>query len=43
MCVMRVVRWADLAGKVELLLLLLSALLWPDLSGVKEKAGTARW
>jgi len=39
---MRVTRWADLAGKALLLALLLSALIWPDLSGVKEKAGTAR-
>jgi len=39
---MRAIRWADLAGKVLLLALLLSALISPDLAGVKEKAGTAR-
>lgn len=39
---MRARRWADLAGKALLLALLLSAVIWPDLSGVKEKAGTAR-
>ncbi|MDX6323096.1 MAG: hypothetical protein QOF52_2954, partial [Propionibacteriaceae bacterium] len=39
---MRVLKWADLAAKVFLLALLVSALVWPDLSGVKEKAGTAR-
>jgi hypothetical protein len=38
----RVLKWADLAAKVFLLALLVSALVWPDLSGVKEKAGTAR-
>lgn len=37
-----VMTWAGLAGKALLLALLLSALVWPDLSGVKEKAGTAR-
>lgn len=39
---MRDMRWADLAGKALLLALLVSAVFWPDLSGVKEKAGTAR-
>lgn len=32
----------DVAVKVALVVLLVSALLFPDLSGVKEKAGTAR-
>jgi hypothetical protein len=39
---MRGMRWADMAGKALLLALLVSAVFWPDLSGVKEKAGTAR-
>lgn len=39
---MRAIRWADLAGKALLLVLLASALIAPDLAGVKEKAGTAR-
>jgi hypothetical protein len=42
MSAMRGMRWADLAGKALLLALLVSALIWPDLSGVKEKAGAAR-
>ncbi|TDD19886.1 hypothetical protein E1218_23210 [Kribbella turkmenica] len=36
------VRYAALAAKVVLLGLLLSALIWPDLSGIKGKASTAR-
>lgn len=39
---MRAIRWADLASKALLLALLLTALIAPDLAGVKEKAGTAR-
>jgi hypothetical protein len=39
---MRTVRWADLAAKVLLVGLLVSAVLWPDLSGIKGKASTAR-
>jgi hypothetical protein len=39
---MRAVRIVDLLVKVALVGLLLSALIFPDLSGVKEKAGTAR-
>jgi hypothetical protein len=38
----RVAKWADLVAKVLLLGLLLSALIWPDLSGIKGKASTAR-
>jgi hypothetical protein len=38
----RTVRVLDLLVKVALVGLLLSALVFPDLSGVKEKAGTAR-
>jgi len=38
----RLVRWADLAAKVALVVLLVTAILFPDLSGLKEKAGTAR-
>jgi hypothetical protein len=34
--------WADLAAKALLLALLLSALVWPDLSGIKGKASSAR-
>jgi hypothetical protein len=36
------VRYAALAAKVLLFGLLLSALIWPDLSGIKGKASTAR-
>lgn len=36
------VRYTALAAKVLLLGLLLSALIWPDLSGIKGKASTAR-
>ena len=39
---MRVARAADLTAKVLLGALLLSALIWPDLSGIKGKASTAR-
>ncbi|MET0693498.1 MAG: hypothetical protein ABWX96_14735 [Propionibacteriaceae bacterium] len=39
---MRFSRWADLAAKLLLLILLVSALIWPDLSGIKGKASTAR-
>jgi hypothetical protein len=39
---MRVSRPADLAAKLLLVVLLLSALIWPDLSGIKGKASTAR-
>ena len=39
---MRAVRVLDLLVKVALAGLLVSALIFPDLSGVKEKAGTAR-
>jgi hypothetical protein len=39
---MRAVRVLDLLVKVALVGLLLSALIFPDLSGVKGKAGTAR-
>ena len=35
-------RYAALAAKIVLLGLLLSALIWPDLSGIKGKASTAR-
>jgi len=35
-------RYAALAAKVLLFALLLSALIWPDLSGIKGKASTAR-
>jgi len=35
-------RYAALAAKVLLFSLLLSALIWPDLSGIKRKASTAR-
>ncbi|MFC5262522.1 hypothetical protein ACFPJ1_10450 [Kribbella qitaiheensis] len=35
-------KYAAVAAKVALLLLLLTALIWPDLSGVKGKASTAR-
>src|ERR671921_1024974 len=38
----RAIRVLDLLVKVALVGLLLSALIFPDLSGVKEKAGTAR-
>jgi hypothetical protein len=37
-----ILRIASLAAKAALLLLLLSALIWPDLSGIKGKASTAR-
>jgi hypothetical protein len=37
-----VLRYAALAAKVALFGLLLSALVWPDLSGIKGKASTAR-
>ena len=37
-----VTRYAALAAKVLLFVLLLSALIWPDLSGIKGKASTAR-
>ncbi len=37
-----VIRYAALAAKLALFLLLLSALIWPDLSGIKGKASTAR-
>jgi hypothetical protein len=36
------IRYAALAAKLALFLLLLSALIWPDLSGIKGKASTAR-
>ncbi|MGC4937335.1 hypothetical protein [Kribbella sp. DT2] len=36
------VRYAALAAKAALFLLLLTALVWPDLSGIKGKASTAR-
>jgi hypothetical protein len=36
------VRYAGLAAKVLLFGLLLAALIWPDLSGIKGKASTAR-
>jgi hypothetical protein len=36
------VRYAALAAKAALFLLLLTALIWPDLSGIKGKASTAR-
>jgi hypothetical protein len=36
------VRYAALAAKILLFGLLLSALIWPDLSGIKGKASTAR-
>ncbi len=36
------VRYAALATKLLLFGLLLSALIWPDLSGIKGKASTAR-
>jgi hypothetical protein len=36
------VRYAALATKIVLFALLLSALIWPDLSGIKGKASTAR-
>lgn len=39
---MRSTRYAALLAKVLLLGLLLSALIWPDLSGIKGKASTAR-
>jgi len=39
---MRAVRVLDLLVKVALVGLLVSALVFPDLSGIKEKAGTAR-
>jgi hypothetical protein len=39
---MRAVRTLDLVVKVGLVGLLVSALIFPDLSGIKEKAGTAR-
>ena len=39
---MRWTRAADLAAKVALLGLLASALIWPDLSGIKGKAAGAR-
>lgn len=35
-------RWADLVAKLLLLGLLVSALVWPDLSGMKGKASAAR-
>lgn len=35
-------RWSDLAAKLLLVVLLVSALIWPDLSGIKGKASTAR-
>src|SRR3954454_11659835 len=35
-------RYAALAAKVLLFALLLTALIWPDLSGIKGKASTAR-
>ncbi len=37
-----VLRYAALTAKVALFALLLSALIWPDLSGIKGKASTAR-
>lgn len=39
---MRATRIADLLTKTALVVLLVSALVFPDLSGIKEKAGTAR-
>jgi hypothetical protein len=38
----KLVRYAAWAAKLLLLALLLSALIWPDLSGIKGKASTAR-
>jgi hypothetical protein len=38
----RLTRTADLAAKLLLFALLVSALIWPDLSGMKGKASTAR-
>ena len=35
-------KYAAIAAKAALLLLLLTALIWPDLSGIKGKASTAR-
>lgn len=35
-------KYAALAAKLALFLLLLTALIWPDLSGIKSKASTAR-
>ena len=40
--IVRVTRSADLAAKLLLAALLVSALIWPDLSGIKGKASTAR-
>ncbi|MGY4767401.1 hypothetical protein ACXC9Q_10850 [Kribbella sp. CWNU-51] len=37
-----IIRYAAVAAKVLLFALLLSALIWPDLSGIKGKASTAR-
>ena len=37
-----VTKYAALAAKLALFLLLLSALIWPDLCGIKGKASTAR-
>ncbi|MGH3464950.1 MAG: hypothetical protein ACRDP9_26080 [Kribbellaceae bacterium] len=39
---MRAVAVAAIAAKVLLFTLLLSALIWPDMSGIKGKAATAR-
>ncbi|MDX6241505.1 MAG: hypothetical protein QOG10_6329, partial [Kribbellaceae bacterium] len=38
----RILMIAALAAKAALIVLLLSALIWPDLSGIKGKASTAR-
>ncbi|HEY3560429.1 MAG TPA: hypothetical protein VGL05_23350 [Kribbella sp.] len=38
----KTVRYAAVAAKLLLLALLLAALIWPDLSGIKGKASTAR-
>ena len=38
----RAVAVAAIAAKVLLFALLLSALIWPDMSGIKGKASTAR-
>lgn len=38
----KIVRYAAVAAKLLLVVLLLAALIWPDLSGIKGKASTAR-
>src|SRR3954470_309575 len=39
---MRLAKWADLVAKGALVALLIAALIWPDLSGIKGKATGAR-